>query len=108
MLELWRRLAPYADDPAIVQRITADLLRAGPILQPCFPPALYRMEERLPRLRCPALLVYVSGDKFASPERCKLLCEAFKPAATELRLECGLWCTHEQPAAVAALIRAFV
>jgi pyrroline-5-carboxylate reductase len=47
------------------------------------------MEDRLPLVRCPALLLYCKNDPFASPERAAPLKAAFKPAR-EVTIAAGI------------------
>jgi pimeloyl-ACP methyl ester carboxylesterase len=94
--------------PDIVQRIVVDLFRAGETSeQGHFAVAEYRMEERLPRVRCPALLLYGRDDPFASAERAAPLRAAFRPAR-EATLAAGVFAASEAPEAYAEAVLAYL
>lgn len=102
--ERWDRFFKWIPDPALVQRITLDLWRAGETSeQGHFAAALYRMEDRLGLVKCPALLIYGRRDPFADPVRSKPVREAFKPA-TEVFLDGGVFVANEQPALFAEAV----
>jgi pimeloyl-ACP methyl ester carboxylesterase len=54
------------------------------------------MEDRLPLVRCPALLLYGRDDPFASPERAAALRAAFRPAR-EATIAAGVFAASEAP-----------
>lgn len=95
--EKWDRFFQWIPDPALVQRIVLDLGRAGETSeQGHFAVALYRMEDRLGLMKCPALLIYNEHDPFADPVRSAPVREAFKPA-TEVFLDAGVFVANEKP-----------
>ena len=97
----WRKLVDWLPRPEIVQRIVVDLFRAGAASeQGHFAVAEYRMEDRLPLVRCPALLLYGRDDPFASPERVSPLAAAFRPAR-EATIAAGVFAASEAPQAYA-------
>jgi pimeloyl-ACP methyl ester carboxylesterase len=61
------------------------------------------MEDRLPLVRCPALLLYCSGDPFATPERAGALRAAFRPC-DEATIEGGVFAANENPGGYAAAV----
>jgi pimeloyl-ACP methyl ester carboxylesterase len=106
--EKWDRFYQWIPDPAVVQRLTLDLWRAGETSeQGHFAAALYRMEERLGLVKCPALLIYGKHDPFADPVRSKPIREAFKPA-TEVLLDTGVFVANENPALFAQTVLDYV
>jgi len=95
--EKWDRFFQWIPDPALVQRLVVDLWRAGETSeQGHFASALYRMEERLGLVKCPALLIYNQRDPFADPVRATPIREAFGPA-TEVFLDAGVFVANEKP-----------
>jgi len=98
LLEKWNRMREWVTDPALTQRLVLDLFRAGEVSeQGHFAVAEYRMEERLPLVRCGALLLFHSRDPFTAPERAAAIRVAFNPA-TEVTLPAGVFVANEQPA----------
>lgn len=68
--ELWRIRRPWYPDGDIdlLERFVVDALKAGPrAAHGHTVVARYRMEERLPRVRCPALVVAPTDDPHAWP-----------------------------------------
>jgi pimeloyl-ACP methyl ester carboxylesterase len=102
--EKWDAFSRWQGDPVLVQRFVTDLLRAGETSeQGHVAVAHYRMEERVPRLRCPALLLYHGKDPFADPKRARPLRDGFKPAE-EAFLDAGVFAANERPEAFAKAI----
>jgi pimeloyl-ACP methyl ester carboxylesterase len=74
-----------------------DLFRAGEASeQGHFAVATYRMEDRLPLVQCPGLLLYSAKDPFSAPERSEPFRRAFRPA-TEVMIDAGIFCANEAP-----------
>ena len=97
LLDKWRKLAHWLPRPGLVQRLVVDLFRAGELSeQGHFAVAEYRMEDRLPLVRCPALLLYCRDDPFASPQRAAPLRSAFRPAR-EVTIDAGIFAANEAP-----------
>jgi pimeloyl-ACP methyl ester carboxylesterase len=104
LLEKWRKMHEWLPRPDLVQRFLVDLLVAGEVSeQGHFAVAEYRMEDRLPGVRCPALLLYASEDPFASPERAAALRAAFRPCR-EVTVDAGVFVANENPAAFARAV----
>jgi len=83
--------------PELVQRLVVDLFRAGEASeQGHFAVADYRMEERLPSVRCPALLLFCARDPFTTPERAAPLRQAFVPCRVA-SIDAGIFAANEQP-----------
>lgn len=94
----------WVPDPALVQRLVVDLFRAGTASeQGHFATTFYRMEDRLPLVRCPALLIYGSRDPFSTPARATLHRAAFRPV-TEVTIDAGVFAPNENPDAYAGAV----
>jgi pimeloyl-ACP methyl ester carboxylesterase len=101
LLDKWQKMYKWLPQPGLVQRFVVDLFRAGEVSeQGHFAVAGYRMEDRLPLVNCPALLIYSVRDPFASPERAAALRAAFHPVR-EVSLDAGIFVANENPAAFA-------
>ena len=94
----------WVPDPDLVQRLVVDLFRAGTASeQGHFATTFYRMEERLPHVRCPALLIYGARDAFSTPARAALHRAAFRPV-TEVTIDAGVFAPNENPDAYASAV----
>lgn len=108
LIEKWEKFLAWVPDPRLVQRLVVDLFRAGETSeQGHFAVAAYRMEDRLPLVRCPGLLVYGSRDPFASRERAGPFRAVLHPAE-EVVLDAGVFLPNEAAAAFASAVRAFI
>jgi len=108
LLDKWQKMAHWLPRPALVQRFVVDLFRAGEQSeQGHFAVAEYRMEDRLPRVRCPALLLYCRDDPFASPQRAVPLRDAFRPAR-EVTIGAGIFAANEAPELFAQAVLDYV
>lgn len=70
LLELWRGRQPYypPNRPDILDRFIIDALKAGPnAAEGHVAVAKYRMEDKLPKITCPTLIVAATSDPFAYP-----------------------------------------
>lgn len=106
--EKWDKFSSWLPEPALVQRLLVDLWRAGETSeQGHFAVADYRMEDRLPLVRCPALLLFHSRDPFADRERARPLAQAFRPA-TEVVLDAGVFAANEKPREFAAAVLGYL
>jgi len=104
LLDKWQKMARWLPQPRLVQRLVVDLFHAGEQSeQGHFAVAAYRMEDRLERVRCPALLLYCRDDPFASPERTVPLKAAFRPAR-EVTIDAGIFAANEAPDAYARAV----
>lgn len=108
LVDKWQKMARWLPRPALVQRLVVDLFRAGEASeQGHFAVAEYRMEDRLPHVRCPALLLYCRDDPFASPGRAAPLAAAFSPAR-EVTIAAGIFAANEVPQAYADAVLAYL
>jgi pimeloyl-ACP methyl ester carboxylesterase len=108
LLEKWRKMHEWLPRPDLVQRFVVDLFRAGTESEQGHDAvAEYLMEDRLPRVECPALLLYCSRDPFATPERAGPLRTAFKPV-TETVVDGGVFAANENPEGYARAVLEYV
>lgn len=97
----WTALQRWSSDPALMQRLFTDQMRAGEASEQGHLAVLaYRMEERLPLVRCPALLIFPSRDPFAGPERAKPIAAAFRPSRS-VTIDASVFAPNEAPEAFA-------
>lgn len=97
LLDKWQKMHQWLPRPHLVQRFVVDLFRAGEASeQGHFAVAEYRMEDRLPLVRCPALLLYCTRDPFATPQRAAPFRAAFRPCH-EASIEAGIFAANEEP-----------
>lgn len=108
LLEKWRKMYEWLPRPDLVQRFIVDLFAAGEASeQGHYAVAAYRMEDRLPQVRCPALLLYALRDPFATPARAEALRRAFQPSR-EVTLDAGVFVANEDPEAFAQAVREYL
>ena len=108
LLDKWQKMLHWLPQPALVQRFVVDLFRAGETSeQGHFAVAEYRMEDRLPLVRCPALLLFGRDDPFASPQKAQPLREAFRPVR-EVTIQAGVFAANEAPQLYAAAVLDYV
>lgn len=109
LLELWRgRAAFYPPSADLLERYLVDRLRAGDrAAEGHRVVARYAVEDRLPLIRCPALLVAATADPHAYP--CLPGLRAALPEAAVTEIEGGTvalpdGCPHEFATAVEAFL----
>jgi pimeloyl-ACP methyl ester carboxylesterase len=104
LAEKFGKFLQWVPNPPLVQRLVVDLFRAGTASeQGHFATTCYRMEDRLPLVRCPALLMYGSRDPFSTPARAGLHRAAFRPVA-EVTIDAGVFAPNENPGAWAGAV----
>ncbi|MCU0974746.1 MAG: alpha/beta hydrolase [Steroidobacteraceae bacterium] len=108
LLDKWTKMYAWLPRADLVQRFVVDLFRAGKLSeQGHFAVAGYHMEDRLPLVRCPALLLYSERDPFATPARAEPLRQAFRPNR-EVTLDAGVFVANEAPEAFARAVLDYV
>jgi pimeloyl-ACP methyl ester carboxylesterase len=108
LLDKWQKMHQWMPQPELVQRLVVDVFRAGEASeQGHFAVAEYRMEDRLPLVNCPALLLYNGKDPFASPAQAAPLRAAFRPV-TEVTIDAGIFAANENPQAFARAVLEYV
>jgi pimeloyl-ACP methyl ester carboxylesterase len=66
----WERMARWIGEPGLTQRCVLDLFRSGETSEwGHFAVAEYHMENRLPRVKAPALVLSGTDDPFSQPEK---------------------------------------
>jgi pimeloyl-ACP methyl ester carboxylesterase len=107
--EHWQRFTKWIADPAKLHRIVLDVMRAGEISEyghyACF---AYRMEDRLPLIQCPTLLIIGKKDIFAMMEKNRIFPKIL-PQAKEVYIEGGgIFLPTEKPEEFARLVMDFL
>ena len=93
----WDAMRVWLPRPDLVQRFVVDLFRAGETSeQGHLAAANYRMEDRLPLVQCPGLLIFGSRDVFAPEEAAAPFRHALRPCR-EATLEAGIFPANEVP-----------
>jgi pimeloyl-ACP methyl ester carboxylesterase len=67
---LWQRRQPYypPQEPQLLTRFLVDALKAGPLaVEGHHVVGRYRMEDRIPRVTCPTLVIGATDDPHAYP-----------------------------------------
>jgi pimeloyl-ACP methyl ester carboxylesterase len=105
----WRRFCEWVEDPMLIQRILLDLLKAGESSEfGHYAAALYKMEERLPLLKGPALVIIGKKDPFANREKSHTFANTI-PNCQEVYIEDGgIFLPSEKPLEWAHLIMKFI
>jgi pimeloyl-ACP methyl ester carboxylesterase len=108
LVDKWQKFHQWIPRPQLVQRLVVDLFRSGEVSeQGHFAVAEYHMEDRLPLVKCPALLLYNAKDPFASPAQAAPLRAAFRPAS-EVTIDAGIFAANENPQAFARAVLDYV
>ena len=104
MQEKWDKFSGWVDDPAIVQRVVTDLLRAGETSEyGHFACADYLMENTLPKVNVPTLLIVGSNDFFANTPK-NVIFEETIPDNTKVMIDGGVFLPTESPGPFAAAV----
>jgi pimeloyl-ACP methyl ester carboxylesterase len=106
--EKWDKFSGWTDDPAIVQRVVTDLLRAGETSEyGHFACADYRMEDTLPLVKAPTLLIIGRSDQFANHPKNAIFADAL-PGVELAMLDGGVFLPAESPGAFAQAVLAYL
>jgi pimeloyl-ACP methyl ester carboxylesterase len=104
LIEKWDKFQAWLPDPALVQRCVVDLVRAGETSEfGHFAVAQYRMEDRLPLVSCPGLLIYGSRDPFTSRDAAAPFRAVLQPVL-EVTIDAGVFLPTEAPARFADVL----
>lgn len=104
----WDAMHGWLPRPDLVQRLVADIFRAGETSeQGHLAAANYRMEDRLPLVRCPGLLIFGKGDMFAPAAQAEPFRHALRPCR-EATLDAGVFSANEAPDAFAKAVLDYV
>jgi pimeloyl-ACP methyl ester carboxylesterase len=108
LTEKWEKFSQWTATPKLVHRILKDLLRAGETSEfGHFAIADYHMEDRLPKVRAPALLVFGAKDPFGYSPKSRVFAETL-PDCREVLLEGGVFLPAEIPEAFAQAVLDFL
>lgn len=104
----WDALHGWLPRPDLLQRFVVDLFRAGETSeQGHLAAANYHMEDRLPLVSCPGLLIFGKRDVFASVEAAAPFRHALRPCR-EAILDAGVFPANEAPADFARVLLDYV
>jgi pimeloyl-ACP methyl ester carboxylesterase len=105
--EKWDRFSRWVASAHLTHRLLVDLLVAGETSEfGHFAVAEYRMEDRLPLVACPGLLILGRRDPFTSRDQLGPFRAVLRPVR-EVELDGGVFLPNEAPEAYAEAIRAF-
>lgn len=108
MTEKWQKFSGWVDDPMIVHRVVTDLLRAGETSEyGHFACADYRMEDTLPAVDAPTLLIVGSNDFFANTPKNDIFSETI-PDTEKVIIEGGVFLPTESPVEFADAVLDFL
>ncbi|WP_405228144.1 alpha/beta fold hydrolase [Lentisalinibacter sediminis] len=108
LAEKWHRMAGWIDDPALTQRCVLDLFRAGETSEwGHFAVAEYPMEERLPRVKAPALVLSGVDDPFSQPHKNQVFAEVL-PDCRLATIGSGIFMLNERPREWSESVLAFL
>ena len=97
MQEKWDKFMGWVNDPAVIHRVVADLLHAGETSEyghiSC---ADYRMENTLPLVQAPALIIIGRNDFFANNPANAVVAETI-PDSEVVMLDGGVFLPTESP-----------
>ena len=104
MTEKWEKFSGWVSDPAIVHRVVTDLMQAGETSEyGHFACAEYLMENTLPMVKAPALLIVGLNDPFANHPKNAVFAETI-PVTEKVELEGGIFLPTESPDAFAQAV----
>ncbi len=107
LTEKWSRFRSWTDDPALAQRCLVDLLRAGETSEfGHFAVAAYHMEDRLPRVRAPALVLFGQRDPFGYHDKNRIFADTLERCET-VTIDAGVFMANEAPRAWAEAVLRF-
>jgi len=104
MMEKWEKFSGWVDDPAIVNRVVTDLLRAGETSEyGHFACADYLMENTLPLVKAPTLLIVGGNDQFANHPKNSVFAETI-PETERVMIKGGIFLPTESPEQFAEVV----
>ena len=108
LMEKWTKFSKWTSPASLVQRLLLDLFRAGETSEAGHMALLvYKMEERLPLVHCPGLLIFGSRDPFADHSIEPTFLAQFEPGSVTT-LDMGVFGPNEQPEALAKAALDFI
>ncbi len=107
LMEKWQRFMAWVSDPQLVHRCLVDLLRAGETSEfGHFAVAEYHMEDRLPRVRAPALVLFGKRDPFGYHDKNRIFADTIAECDTAT-IDAGVFMPNEAPREWAAAVLRF-
>ncbi len=104
MTEKWDKFSGWVDDPMVVNRVVTDLLRAGETSEyGHFACTDYLMENTLPKVNVPTLLIVGNNDFFANTPKNDIFEETI-PDTEKVMIDGGIFLPTESPDAFAEVI----
>jgi pimeloyl-ACP methyl ester carboxylesterase len=108
MMEKWEKFSGWVDDPMVVHRVVTDLLRAGETSEyGHFACTDYLMENTLPKVDVPTLLIVGINDFFANTPKIDIFTETI-PDTTKVMINGGVFLPTESPGPFAEAILEFL
>jgi pimeloyl-ACP methyl ester carboxylesterase len=102
--EKWNKLDAWISDPQVLHQVVIDIMWAGETSEyGHFAGSQYRMEDRLPLVKGPALIVVGTNDPFTSEESAGVFAKAIQPSRTVV-LDGGVFLPSEQPETFAKIV----
>ena len=106
---LWQERVIWVSDPAFIHRLVVDVLKCAETSEHAhISVANYHMEDRLPLVKCPVLLVIGKKDPFVYPEKCAMFTKVLPDIREVLLEEGGLFVPDELPDTFAGLVTDFI
>jgi pimeloyl-ACP methyl ester carboxylesterase len=97
MQEKWNKFSGWVDDPMVVHRVVTDLLRAGETSEHGhFACTEYLMENTLPLVKAPTLLIVGRNDMFANHPK-NAIFAATIPETETVMIDGGIFLPTESP-----------
>jgi len=104
MMEKWEKFSGWVDDPMVVHRVVTDLLRAGETSEyGHFSCAEYLMENTLPKVTAPTLLIVGRNDIFANTPKNDVFEETI-PNTEKVMIDGGIFLPTESPEPFAEVV----
>lgn len=108
LAEKWERMARWAGDPALTQRCVLDLFRSGETSEwGHFAVAEYHMEDRLPRVKAPTLVLSGTDDPFSQPEKNQVFADVLSDCRL-VTIDGGIFMLNERPREWSESVLAFL
>ena len=107
--KLWQDRVKWVSNPAFIERLIVDVLKCGETSENAhISVGNYHMEDRLPLVRCPVLLIIGKKDPFVYPEKCKMFKKLLPNSREVLLEEGGLFVPDELPETFTKLVMSFI
>jgi pimeloyl-ACP methyl ester carboxylesterase len=105
----WERMARWIGEPALTQRCVLDLFRSGETSEwGHFAVAEYHMEERLPQVKAPALVLSGTEDPFSQPEKNQIFSDIISDCRQTTIDGGGIFMLNQRPREWSEAVLAFL